>query len=168
LTATSRLDAGLAAWVLDHLLAWPKTYRPDAVLVGAALVFAGQSESAAWPAAGRLREVCLDHLRRRIALPLEPPRDWARPNRLTCRCADCRELGTFLVDPRQRQWRLKAAEARRAHVQENVRRASCDIDLETERSGSPHTLVAVKNQASYERRAKQRREDLEHVSALGG
>jgi hypothetical protein len=33
---------------------------------------------------------------------------------------------------------------------------------------SPHALVAVKNQASYEQRAKQRRRDLEHVSALGG
>ena len=38
----------------------------------------------------------------------------------------------------------------------------------TERRGSPHALVAVKNQASYEQRAKQRRRDLEQVSALGG
>jgi hypothetical protein len=168
LTATSRLDAGLAARALDHLLAWPKTYRPDAVLVGAALVLAGQAESAAWPAIGRLRDVCLDHLLRRIALPLEPPRDWARPNRLTCHCADCRALGAFLVDPGQRQWLLKAAEARRAHVEGNVRRAGCDLDLSTARRGSPHTLVAVKNQASYERRAKQRMQDLQHVAALGG
>jgi hypothetical protein len=168
LTATSRIDTGLAARALDHLLAWPKTYRPDAVLVGAALVFAGETESAAWPAIARLREFCLDHLRRRIALPLEPPRDWARPNRLTCRCADCRELGTFLVDPLQRQWRLKAAEARRAHIEVNVRRARCDLDLATEKRGSPYTLVAVKNQASYERRARERRQDLQHVSALGG
>ena len=42
------------------------------------------------------------------------------------------------------------------------------LDLTTERRGSPHTLVATKNQDSYERRAKQRRQDLEHVSALGG
>jgi hypothetical protein len=168
LTATSRVDAGLAARALDHLLAWPKTYRPDAVLVGAALVFAGHAESSASPAVARLGEVCLDHLRRRIALPLEPPRDWVRPNDLTCRCADCRALGTFLVDPAQRQWLLKAAEARRSHVEENVRRAGCDLDLSTARRGSPHTLVAVKNEASYERRARQRRQDLQHVAALGG
>jgi hypothetical protein len=168
LTATSRIDAGLAARTLDHLLAWPKTYRPDGVLVGAALVLAGQAESAAWPAARRLREVCLDHLRRRIAQPLEPPRDWARPNRLTCRCTDCRTLATFLNDPGQRQWLLKAAEERRVHVEKNARRAGCDLDLATERHGKPHTLVAVKNQASYDRRVKQRRQDLQHVSALGG
>ena len=38
----------------------------------------------------------------------------------------------------------------------------------TERRGSPHTLVATKNEASYRRRANQRRQDLEHVAALGG
>ncbi|MDE2379595.1 hypothetical protein [Bradyrhizobium sp.] len=58
--------------------------------------------------------------------------------------------------------------ARRSHVEDSVRRAACDLDLATERRGSPHTLVATKNQATYERRAKQRRQDLEHVSALGG
>ena len=50
----------------------------------------------------------------------------------------------------------------------SVRSSACDLDLTTERRGSPHTLVAIKNQASYERRVKQRRQDLKHVSALGG
>lgn len=168
LTATSRINAALAARAIEHLLAWPKTYGADTVLVGAALAFAEQPESAAWPAVGRLREACLDHLRRRIAQPLEPPRDWARVNRLTCRCADCRELGAFLVDPGRRQWLLKAEEARRTHVEANAKRAKSDVDLATERRGKPYTLVAVKNQASHERRAQQRRQDLLHISALGG
>jgi hypothetical protein len=110
----------------------------------------------------------LDHLRKRIALPLEAPRDWTRANTLTCKCSDCRGLGAFLVAPDQQQWRLKAVQDRRSHVEQSVRSAACDLDLTTERRGSPHTLVAAKNQASYERRAKQRRQDLEHVSALGG
>ena len=168
LTATSRIDAGLAARAIEHLLAWPKTYGPDAVLVPAALAFAKRAETTAWPAVGRLREASLDHLRRRVALPLEAPRDWSRTNPLKCTCADCRALGAFLVDPHQRQWLLRAAQDRRTHVERSVRNAPCDLDLATERRGSPHTLVATKNQASYERRAKQRRQDLEHVSALGG
>ena len=45
--------------------------------------------------------------------------------------------------------------------------AACDLDLTTEKRGSPHALVATKNQASYERRAKQRRQDVETVSGLG-
>ena len=108
LTATSRIDAALAARAIEHLLAWPKTYGPDDVLVRRRARLRQEAESTAWPAVGRLREACLDHLRRRIAQPLEPPRDWARLNPLTCRCADCRELGAFLVDPGRRQWLLKA------------------------------------------------------------
>jgi predicted 2-oxoglutarate/Fe(II)-dependent dioxygenase YbiX len=168
LTATSRIDAGLAARVIDHLLAWPKTYKPDSVLVPAARSFAKLVESTAWPAVGRLREASLDHLRRRIALPLQAPRDWTRTNPLKCTCDDCRGLGAFLVAPDQQQWRLKAAQDRRTHVEQSVRSAACDLDLTTERRGSPHALVATKNQASYERRAQQRQQDLEHVSALGG
>ncbi len=167
LTATSRIDAGLAARAVEHLLAWPNTYKLDDILVPAALAFAKQPESATWPAVRRLREASLDHLRSRIALPLDAPRDWARTNPLKCTCADCRELGAFLLDPHQQQWRLKAIQHRRSHVEGSVRTDACDLDLTTERRGSPHALVATKNQASYERRAKQRRQDLEHVSALG-
>lgn len=168
LTATSRIDAGLAMRAIEHLLAWPKTHEPDEVLVPAALAIAKLVESRAWPAVGRLREASLDHLRRRIALPLEAPRDWTRTNPLKCTCGHCRGLGAFLVAPDQQQWRLKAVQDRRTHVEQSVRSAACDLDLTTERRGSPHTLVATKNQASYERRAKQRRQDLEHVSVLGG
>jgi predicted 2-oxoglutarate/Fe(II)-dependent dioxygenase YbiX len=168
LTATSRIGAELAARALERLLAWPKTYKPDDVLVPAALAIAKLVESRAWPSAGRLREAALDHLRRRIALPLEAPRDWTRTNPLKCTCSDCRALAAFLVTPDQQQWRLKAVQDRRTHVEQSVRSAACDLDLTTERRGSPHTLVATKNQASYKRRAKQRRQDLEYVSALGG
>jgi len=168
LTASSRIDAGLAARAIEHLLAWPKTYKPDDVLVPAARMFAKLAESTAWPAVKHLREAALEHLRKRIALPLEPPRDWTRTNPLKCTCADCHSLGTFLVAPDQQQWRLKAALNRRSHVEQNVRGAGCDLDLTTEKRSSPHALVAVKNQASHEQRAKQRRQDLEHVAALGG
>ncbi len=168
LTASSQIDAGLAARAIEHLLAWPKTYKPDELLVPAALAFAKQAESKAWPAVERLREASLDHLRRRVALPLEAPRDWGRTNPLKCTCADCRELGAFLVAPHQQEWRLKAIQDRRTHVEQSVRSAACDLDLTTEKRGSPHALVAIKNQASYERCAKQRRQDLNHVSALGG
>jgi hypothetical protein len=168
LTATSRIDAALAARAIEHLLAWPKTYKPDDVLVPAARTFAKLADGAAWPAVARLREASLDHLRERIAQPLEAPRDWARTNQLKCTCGDCRGLGAFLVAPDQKEWRLKAVQDRRSHLEQSVRSAACDLDLTTERRGSPHTLVATKNQASYERRARQRRQDLENVSALGG
>jgi predicted 2-oxoglutarate/Fe(II)-dependent dioxygenase YbiX len=168
LTAASQVGAGLAARAIGHILAWPMTYTPDEVLVPAALAFAKLTESLAWPAVARLREAARDHLRRRIALPLEPPRDWARSNPLKCACAECSSLAAFLVAPDQPQWRLKAVQERRSHVEDSIRHAACDVDVATEKRGSPHTLVATKNRASYERRAEQRREDLEHLTALGG
>jgi hypothetical protein len=122
----------------------------------------------AWPAARLLRESALGHLQRRIALPLEAPPDWSRTNPISCDCDDCRALGTFLLDPDQPQWRLKAAQHRRSHVENSVRNSECDLDLATERRSNPHSLIATKNQASYERRVKQRRLDLQHLSMLGG
>jgi hypothetical protein len=167
-TAASRVDSALAARAIERVLTSPTTYGPDDVLIPAALSLAKLAESSSWPAVRRLREGCLDHLRKRIAMPLEAPRDWTRNNPLNCACADCRALGAFLVAPDHQQWRLKAAQDRRSHVEQSVRSAVCDLDLTTERRGSPHVLVATKNQASYQRRAEQRRQDLEHVSALDG
>jgi hypothetical protein len=168
LTAASRIDAGLAGRTIEHMLAWPKAYDPDEVLVPAAQALAKVAESAAWPAVLRLREAALDHLRKRIALPLQRPSDWARVNPLTCTCSDCRDLGVFLVASDRQDWRLKAIQHKRSHVEQSVRDSACDLDLATERRGTPHTLVAIKNQASYERRAEQRRRDLEQVEELAG
>ena len=91
LTATSRIDAGLAARAIERLLAWPKTYGPDDVLTPAALALVKLPESKSWPAAARLRQASLDHLQRRIALPLEAPRglDQGQPARLPMRRLPC-------------------------------------------------------------------------------
>ncbi|HET6605604.1 MAG TPA: 2OG-Fe(II) oxygenase [Rhodopila sp.] len=166
LTATSRIDARVAARAIEHLLAWPETYKPDDVLVPAARTFGKSAESRLWPAVERLRGAALDHLHDRIALPLDAPRDWTRENPLKCPCADCRDLGAFLVAADRPQWRLKAVQTRRGHVEGSVREVRCDLDLTTEKRGTPHTLIAVKNQASYARRAKQRQQDLKDVDAL--
>ena len=90
------------------------------------------------------------------------------PTRSNAHVATAVDWARSWLTPDQQQWRLRAVQDRRTHVEQSVRSAACDLDLTTERRGSPHTLVANKNQASYERRAKQRRQDLEHVSALGG
>jgi len=42
----------------------------------------------------------------------------------------------------------------------------CDLDLTTDERGRPYTLVCTKNQASYDRRAKQRKQDLEDLARL--
>ena len=58
-------------------------------------------------------------------------------------------------------------QADRSHVEDTIKRARCDLAVATERRGSPHSLVCTKNQASYERRARQRSKDIEDLERLG-
>ena len=166
LTALGQINEALVGRATDHILAWPKTYGFDAVLVPAVRRLIGMSDGSA--AVQRLRAVCLDHLRARIAQPLEAPKDWRRASELACSCRNCAELGRFLVDPERRLWTFKAAEAVRGHIEGTVRQVRCDLDLATDRRGRPYTLVCTKNQASYDRRAKQRKQDVEDLARLDG
>ena len=167
-TALSRIDATLADSAVDHLLAWPKTYGLDAVILPAVRQMAQQQAGAGSTAAfQRLRAACLDPLHARVAMPLEAPADWTRAGTTRCPCGSCLALGRFLVDPGQRQWAFKASEADRRHLEETVRRDGCDLDCTTDKRGRPYTLLCAKNQASYDRRAAQRQQDLEDLARLG-
>jgi predicted 2-oxoglutarate/Fe(II)-dependent dioxygenase YbiX len=165
-TALGQIDAVLAERSADHILAWPQTYEPDTVLVPAVLGLTGQAAPQAVTAIQRLRTVALEHLRARIAEPLEPPRDWVRASTIACSCAHCRDLSHFLAAPDRQRWTFKAPEAARRHVEESIRRGGCDLDLATDRHGRPYSLVCTKNQASYNRRAQQREHDLAHLARL--
>lgn len=165
--ALERIDATLARLAVDHLLAWPKTYDLDAVILPALRHLTSQATTRDTPGVQRLRAACVQHLRARTAEPLEPPTNWTRAATLNCRCAHCTELARFLRNPDEQSWTLKAAEAVRAHVTSTVQHCRCDLDLVTQRRGSPYSLVCTKNQASYERREKQRREDLQDLERLG-
>ena len=113
-----------------------------------------------------LHAACVAHLNTRIAEPLEAPQDWTRPSGIGCKCLHCAELSTFLADPGRESWALRAAQQIRTHVEDAIRRASADLDTETLRKGSPHSLVAVKNQGSYKRRVAQRKQDLADLAVL--
>jgi predicted 2-oxoglutarate/Fe(II)-dependent dioxygenase YbiX len=163
-TALATIDEALADRAVVHILAWPKTYDPDKALVPAAKLL--RSAANASPAAGRLHAACLAHLRARIAEPLAPPADWRRPSAVGCRCAHCTELARYLADPARETWIFKANESDRSHVEGTIRTAHCDVDTATDRRGRPYSLICIKNQASYERRAKQRVEDTKNLAVL--
>ena len=108
----------------------------------------------------------LAHLLARTAEPLEPPKDWRRADALSCHCPQCRELAAFLADPARERWTLKAAEPARSHAETVIRNTEADLDLDTDRRGRPYTLIGTKNQASYDRRVSQRRQDLADIERL--
>ena len=164
--AASRVDEALAERAADHILAWPKIYDIDSVLVPAMRKIIETPVAPKCSAVERLRASCLAHLSARAAEPLEPPPDWARPNTLTCRCADCTTLARFLADPKLTTWVFKAAQTGHDHVEQTIRRAGCDLDVRTDQRGRPYSLICTKNQASYDRLMKQRKQDLADLERL--
>jgi hypothetical protein len=113
-----------------------------------------------------LHATCVAHLEARIAEPLAAPQDWTRSNTIGYKCQHCADLAKFLADPTRETWALRAVQQFRTHVEEVIRRANADLETETLRKGSPHSLIAVKNQGSYKRRAKQRKQDLADLATL--
>jgi len=166
ITALEAIDPALAEQATVQMLSWRKAYGLDAVVLPAIRLLARQSAVSDSAAMRRLRTACLVHLRARIAEPLEAPRDWCRIAKLNCACRRCNELGRFLASADQRTWVFKAAEVDRSHVEESIKRNACDVDCETSRHGRPYSLVCTKNQASYDRRAKQHKLDLDDLALL--
>ena len=162
--ALDRIDESLSARAVSHFLAWPGTYSFDGVLTPAVLALIALQVGGNTTAVRRLKDACAGHLKARIALPLEPPADWKRDGVTSCNCQHCQDLNAFLADPGRQSWTFKAAEPKRRHLEDAIRRNRCDLDLKMEKRGSPHGLVCTKNQASYQRRAQQRKLDLEHLA----
>jgi hypothetical protein len=115
-----------------------------------------------------LHAACLAHLEARAAEPLEAPKDWSRASDIRCSCEHCAALSRFLASPVSETWTLKAPERVRGHVEGEIKAARADLDVRTERRGSPYTLICRKNRASYERRDAQRRQDLADIALLKG
>jgi hypothetical protein len=167
MSALGRIGAAeLAERATDHLLGCPKSFDMDAVLVPAALRLTELAHSSGLAPIQRLGAACVAHLRARIGEPLEPPRDWTRAAVIACRCKDCVELNGFLADPARKLWTFRAAQAKRSHVEASIRHSACDVDCVTEQHGRPYSLVCTKNQATYENRAQQRKNDLKDLARL--
>ena len=165
-SALARIEEAVASRAADHVLAWPKTYDLDTVLVPALCKLAKEAAINGSGAVERLRVMCAGHLRARLAEPLEEPRDWSRASALACNCVNCRELSRFLSDPMAKTWNFKAATSDRGHVEQVIKSANCDLDVSTETRGRPYSLVCKKNLASYKRRVSQRERDQVDLQKL--
>jgi predicted 2-oxoglutarate/Fe(II)-dependent dioxygenase YbiX len=168
LPALYELDAtALSIRLVEHALSSRKSFPMDAVLVPAAVRLTEWMQGREWAPVTRLHAACVNHLQTRCAQPLAPPSDFTRASTIACRCASCAELSRFLAAPDRRVWEFKAAEQLRRHVENAIRQHHCDLDLVTEKRRRPYSLVCTKNQASYERRARQRKKDLDVLGRFG-
>jgi hypothetical protein len=127
LETLQRIDSALPERLVDHMLAWPETYSPDAVVVPLAKRLRKQGTPLVTRALSRLLTAALAHLEARATLALAAPRDWARPSGLPCTCEHCAELSDFLANPLLPVWKLKAAEWTCSHVERTADLADLSI-----------------------------------------
>ena len=102
----------------------------------------------------------------RSAAPPEQPRDWVIETRIACDCEHCTRLQAFCADPADTTIRFRMRQDLRLHVESTIETGKLDIDCQTERRGSPHTLICTKNRATYDRRCAQYAEDIAHMRLL--
>ena len=87
------------------------------------------------------------YIQRYIGNEPAKPRDWARARR-GCGCRDCQLLDNFLINPKEQVGRFAVAKARRAHLHNKLEASG--FTHETERRGSPQTLVVTKNLSKWQ------------------
>jgi hypothetical protein len=117
-------------------------------------------------AAGCLWTHAAEFLLDRSETPPSPPTDWRQDVKISCRCEDCRELQKFVRDPEARTARFRIRKDRRQHLHRQIEVHGLDMTHETERRGSPQTLVCNKTRRTFERQCEQHREDCASMKTL--
>jgi hypothetical protein len=148
------------------VLAHPQTYGLDAVVVPAVCHLTAQPAHKALPSVAQLRAIGRAHLLARTAQPLAPPADWVRNSAVSCKCEHCMQLSRFLANATLEVWALKAAEHVRQHVTQVITHSDCELTLTTQRASRPYSLLCGKNQAHYDRRAQQRKQDIQNLADM--
>lgn len=116
----------------------------------------------------KLYEHCVEKLQDATAQPIPKPTDWKQNVKLTCSCEDCQELQAFISNPDERKHRFKIKKERRQHLHQQIEKHQCDIEHETERKGSPQTLVCTKLRTFYESQEAQWQQDKKILAELRG
>jgi hypothetical protein len=75
-------------------------------------------------------------------------------------------LQSFAEDPAQKVYRFRIRKDRRQHLHRTIESYQMDMTHQTERQGSPQTLVCTKTRRSYQKRLRQYAEDIGHFKAL--
>jgi hypothetical protein len=159
----------LLAHLVDYSLARPEKYPLTAAHVAALTALQPWLEKHVQepsPALAHWLAACCEQLEALTAEAPQPPADFRRAAPISCNCADCSELKRFLNDPHEPEHHFRLAQARRDHLEMNIRNAHCDLDLRTERKGSPHTLVCTKNRASYQAKLHKFHQDQRDLATL--
>lgn len=118
-----------------------------------------------------LRAHCASRLAARLALPPRVEGDWSIPRPRGCRCQLCSKLASFLADSSAERLAWPLAKEGRQHIHQRLDLCELPVRHETQRSGSPYTLVLTKKKELFQQAAQEReswRRDLDWLESLRG
>ena len=76
-------------------------------------------------------------------------------------------LSSFLLSPTEYIYEYRKKEGERRIVEGAIQSVTIDLETETVRKGTPHTLVIKKNKAAYKKKLKEWDVDCDLLTALG-
>jgi hypothetical protein len=94
------------------------------------------------------------------------PTDWRQQVKISCQCEDCRTLQAFALDPTGKVHRFRVRLDRRQHLHVQIGHHGLDMTHETERRGSPQTLVCTKTHVAYRRACARHQADCAAMRSL--
>lgn len=150
--ALSQAKATDAAWIAATVQAFTRTLTRDYVndVLVKTLFSLKNTDN---PLVQALLVQCRNDLLQRVSNKPQPPADWSRPvpqePKRYRKVWDT--LADFLQSPTEKVFLYQKVAADRAEMEEAIANVKIDLDKETIRKGSPHTLKLTKNQANYER-----------------
>jgi hypothetical protein len=140
------------AWLRDTKIAFTRVLNRKYVnqtLVGT--IFKDKLTN--WALAKELLLSCGEDLSNRVDNKPQPPENWTRtiPDGGKSYQKEWNILAEFLASPTQQVFMYAKVQADRSAMESAIANVTIDLDLETIRKGSPHTLKLTKNQANYDR-----------------
>ena len=88
------------------------------------------------------------------------PNNWVINATLGCTCGNCKSCNEFLKSATQVTHSIKASASLRDHVERESRKVTIDLQYDTLRQGSPHTLVLTKIRKSQELKQRALQESI--------
>ena len=113
-------------------------------------------------------KVAKKYLENRVNNKPQPPKNWSRE------VPESRDyskiwgmLADFLRSPEQQIFEFKSLQTNRTEMENAIRNTTIDLDTETIRKGSPHTLKLTKNTNAYHHQLKKWEEDCKLMEKMG-
>ena len=111
--------------------------------------------------ANKILITCRQYLQQRVNNKPQPPADWSR--QVPDAAGDKKQwqlLKAFLGSPTEKIFDYRKNQKERSDMEYAIRRVVIDLETETIRKGSPHTLRIIKTQAEYKQKMQDWNEDM--------